>query len=436
MPQTTANSNRVPVLGCIADDVTGATDLAINLVQGGMRVVQLLGVPDTATLQQANGFDAVVVALKTRSISKSAAIKQSLAALTSLQHLNVSRFYFKYCSTFDSTEAGNIGPVAEAIMSQLGVDHTVFCPAFPKAHRTVYLGHLFVGDALLNESGMENHPLNPMRDANLVRFLGKQSTKPVGLFGYDNYTAAPRTFVDRLQSLASAGEKLIVTDVCSDDQLRQLANGVGGLPFVTGGSGLARYLPDAYRALGVLASETYVPVFPNAAGRALIVAGSCSKATNGQVAWMQGKCPVWPVDVAAVMADARSESEKILSWAAACDPADPLLLYTTAEPEQVKEVQNQFGRESVAFALESFLATVTKSLVALEDVRRLVIAGGETSGAVVKELGIRALTIGPEICVGVPWTEGLANEATLALALKSGNFGEPDFFQTALEVLP
>ncbi len=239
------------MLGCIADDVTGATDLAINLVQGGMCVVQMLGIPSAAELAQIDA-DAVVVALKTRSIPRESAVSQSLDGLAALRELGIDRFFFKYCSTFDSTEQGNIGPVAEALMDVLDVPQTIFCPAFPRNGRTVYHGHLFVNGRLLCESGMEQHPLNPMTDANLVRFLARQASSQVGLLSHDMFSDDPNHLVRELRTLADAGARLVITDSCNDQHLLILAQAVAGMRLVTGGSGIARFLPDAYRRLGLL----------------------------------------------------------------------------------------------------------------------------------------------------------------------------------------
>jgi uncharacterized protein YgbK (DUF1537 family) len=428
-------SDRSPVLGCIADDVTGATDLAINLVQGGLRVVQILDVPDADLLAAAANADAIVVALKTRSIPRDDAISQSLRTLHALQKAGITRFYFKYCSTFDSTERGNIGPVAEALMGQLGVEQTIFCPAFPRAGRTVYQGHLFVGDQLLCESGMQNHPLNPMTDANLVRFLAKQATGKVGLLAGEVITGGESQIAQRWQTLGENKVSLVVTDACSDAHLATLAGVFASLPLVTGGSGLARFLPSAYRQRGILASADFVPCLPQVRGRSLIVAGSCSAATKSQVEWMRNKCPSHQVDVAAVIADSSNELAKVRTWAEASDASHPLLVASTDSPESVALLQDRFGVEPVASAIEDFLASVSKLLVDELDVRRLVLAGGETSGAIVRELGIRSLHIGPEICAGVPWTQADDGNRLLALALKSGNFGGEDFFETALTML-
>lgn len=435
------------MLGCIADDVTGATDLAINLVQGGMRVIQILDVPDAETLADAADADAIVVALKSRSIEPFEAIAQTLDSLRALQQIGVDRFYFKYCSTFDSTERGNIGRVAEALMKELDVGQTVFCPAFPRAGRTVYQGHLFVGDKLLNESGMQNHPLNPMTDANLVRFLSKQSSGQVGLLPFDTVNQSASACSEQLDALKASGVSLVVTDVCNNSDLATLAQSLASMKLVTGGSGLARYLPDAYRASGVLESAAYESCMPDVSGRGLILAGSCSIATNAQVDWMRDKCPSWQVDVAALIEDESAELDKITAWATEFDSNQTLMVSSTSMPDIVSVLQTRFGGDAVAAAIERFLAKIAKTFVRELAVTRLVLAGGETSGAIVRELGIRSLQIGPEICAGVPWTEtkvGIETEVgtdsndtntKLALALKSGNFGAEDFFSTALEML-
>lgn len=433
-----ANNNPTPgpVLGCIADDVTGATDLATNLVQGGMRVVQIVGVPDTDLLSQLRDVDAVVVALKTRSVPAKIAVQQSVAALSALQQMGAVRFYFKYCSTFDSTDQGNIGPVAEALMNQLETQQTVFCPAFPKAGRTVYRGHLFVNDSLLHESGMQHHPLNPMTDANLQRVLSKQSTCRVGHLSYDIYATDTRAIAERLTVLKTDGVPFVIADACNDLQLQQLAAAVVDLPLVTGGSGLARYLPAAYRSAGILQTTEFAPDLPEVSGRCAIVAGSCSTATNGQVRHVRDTCRTWPVDVAAVMSNHTGELNRLRTWVAGTPNNQTLMLTSSADPDAVSALQDQFGAEAVAAQVERFLAEATALLVADFGVRRLVLAGGETSGAIVQKLEVRTMKIGPEICTGVPWTETIGSTPSLALALKSGNFGNEDFFQTALEMLP
>ncbi|MGB7325284.1 MAG: 3-oxo-tetronate kinase [Rubripirellula sp.] len=435
MTETETPYTRQPYLGCIADDVTGATDLAINLAQGGMRVVQVLGVPSTNTADQICDVDAIVVALKTRSIPKENAIDQSIESARWLKRVGVERYFFKYCSTFDSTDRGNIGPVAEALMEELNVGQTIFCPAFPRAGRTVYRGHLFVGDQLLNESGMQNHPLNPMTDANLVRFLTKQSTKKVDLLSAETIRTSADACRDRLANLSCEDTSLVVTDACDDTDLATIADAVAQMRLVTGGSGLARYLPQAYRTTGNLKSSESTAEMPKASGRSLILAGSCSIATNAQVQAMQPKCPTWFIDVPAIVSDSKTELDRLKAWATKTDRDATLMVASTSAPDVVAKLQERFGIESVATAIESFLGAVAKMLVAQMNVRQLVLAGGETSGAIVSALGVHSLRIGPEICVGVPWTETIGHEPALAMALKSGNFGGEDFFSVALEML-
>lgn len=427
------NSNHTPVLGCIADDVTGATDLATNLVQGGMRVVQFLGLPDVETSFE--NVDAVVVALKTRSVPVTNAVEQSLQALAFLKESGVQKFYFKYCSTFDSTPNGNIGPVAEALMDELGVSQTVFCPAFPQAGRTVYQGHLFVGNRLLHESGMEHHPGNPMTDANLMRVLGAQAKGTVGHLPATLYSQGPGRVKEELSMLHKAGASLVVADACDDTHLTTLAQAVADLPLLTGGSALARYLSGPYRDARLLKENQLTYPFPRLRGRSLILAGSCSCITNAQVAWMQGKCPVWEIGVPAVMNDAAAELEKIRTWANCNKDQQSLLVASTARPDSVAALQTHFGAVEVAAAVEDFLAEVAAVLTEELNIAQLILAGGETSGAIVQKLNIQALQIGPEICTGVPWTEAFGTDKRLSLVLKSGNFGSEDFFESALEML-
>lgn len=442
MTSTTDNSRQSPLLGCIADDVTGATDLATNLVQAGMRVVQILDLSSLGPERSENPFvdvDAVVIALKTRSIDATEAIQQSLRALKLLQNSGIQRFYFKYCSTFDSTTKGNIGPVAEALMDALEVSQTIFCPAFPQAGRTVYQGHLFVNDKLLHESGMEHHPVNPMTDSNLMRVLGAQSNRKVGHLPVAGYSKGPRFVTEELSRLQNDKKALVVADACDETHLMTLAQAVADMPLLTGGSALARYLPGPYRDAQLLKESPPKQSPPKRHGRSLIVAGSCSLATNAQVAWMRDKCPVWEVDVPAVMNDSAAEQQKVKLWAHAAIEQQPLLIASTATADSVAELQKQFGAAAVASAVEQFLAEVTDTLTKELLIGQLITAGGETSGAVVQKLGIQALRIGPEICTGVPWTEavrkGSPSSPSLSLALKSGNFGSEDFFEAALEML-
>ncbi len=424
-----------PFLGCIADDVTGATDLATNLVGGGLSVIQLMGLPAEEHVDTLAAYDAVVIALKTRAIPAEQAVAQSLQALQALLGLGVERFYFKYCSTFDSTAQGNIGPVAEALADYLSVSSVLYCPAFPRAGRTVYQGHLFVGDRLLHESGMQDHPLNPMTDADLRRWLSAQVCGLVGLLNRQTLSDGDAAVSRRLTSLADSGVRHVICDACDDLDLQRLAEPAARLRLLTGGSGLAGQLPDAYRACGMLDEVRTAPELPSAPGRNLILAGSCSTATNAQVNYMQGKCPTWRLDVANMLGPEADELSRLLDWVSEHDRAQTLMVASSMEPGEVRPLQERHGGERLADAIEQTLGEAAWQLTAEHDFRRLVLAGGETSGAIVQRLGIRALRIGPEICPGVPWTEATSGQNQLALALKSGNFGEENFFATALEML-
>ncbi|MEQ8837599.1 MAG: nucleotide-binding domain containing protein, partial [Lacipirellulaceae bacterium] len=278
--------------------------------------------------------------------------------------------------------------------------------------------------------------LNPMRDANLLRVLAKQSTEKIGLLACKSYAGSIAAIRDELRRLAAEGQRFVVTDACDDSHLAQLAKAVVEMPLVTGGSGLARFLPEAYRDAGFMRAESFQPEMPQVSGRRAILAGSCSPATQGQVKHMQGRCPIWHVDVPGLMADAEAELERFRKWAASTGENETLLVASTSPPEAITKLQELYGADSTAKSIERFLAASAKLLVEKFGVRRLVLAGGETSGAIVAALEIPALRIGPEICTGVPWTETLGTEPRLALALKSGNFGDEQFFETALEMLP
>ena len=422
------------VLGCIADDFTGATDLANNLVRGGMRVVQAIGVPAQPLDTQA---DAVVVALKSRTLPVHDAIAQSLAALRWLQAQGAQQIYFKYCSTFDSTTQGNIGPVAEALMAALGTDFTIATPAFPDNHRTVFKGHLFVGDALLNESGMQNHPLTPMNDANLVRVLQGQCAGQVGLIDYRVVAQGGAAIQARIAQLRSQGVRLAVVDAISNDDLMRLAPALRGMPLVTAGSGVAIGLPGNFG----LAPSSTASALPPAVGQQAVVSGSCSLATNRQVqAFIQSGRPALAIDPLQISARQAAGGDVVadtLAWAQPLLAQGPLLVYSSAEAKAVKAVQEQLGAGAAGALVEHTLASIARGLVTL-GVRQLVLAGGETSGACVQALNISQLKIGLQIDPGVPWCHAQSEAAPgagLHLTLKSGNFGTDDFFSKAFEQL-
>jgi len=420
------------LLGCIADDFTGATDLANNLVRGGMRTVQTVGVPQGPLAVEA---DAVVVALKSRTIPAADAVAQSLAALEWLRQRGGRQFYFKYCSTFDSTPAGNIGPVTEALMDALGCDFTIACPAFPGAGRTVYQGHLFVGGVPLNESGMRDHPLTPMTDANLVRVLQAQCRRKVGLVGHEHVARGTDAIGERFARLREAGTSIAIVDVVADADLLALGRAVADLPLVTAASGVALGLPQNFACAGLLASTgDAADTLPRGQGARAVLAGSCSEATRAQVRhFIDSGGAAFALDPLAL--EGGAEVDRALAWAGARLGDRPVLLYTTAPPEAVKAVQQQIGTAAAAARIEQALAALARGLVE-RGARQLVVAGGETAGAVVQALAVRALRIGPQIDTGVPWTATVDTMPTMLtkpvlLALKSGNFGAPDFFLRA-----
>ncbi|HEY6100819.1 MAG TPA: 3-oxo-tetronate kinase [Anaeromyxobacter sp.] len=419
-----------PLLGCIADDFTGATDLAGMLVRAGMRTVQTIGVPS----EPPGGVDALVVALKSRTLPPQEAVDQSLSALRWLRDTGCTRFYFKYCSTFDSTDRGNIGPVTDALMAELGAPFTIACPAFPENGRTLFNGHLFVGEALLSESGMRHHPLTPMTDANLVRVLQRQIRRKVGLAGHAAVSAGPPRLRERFDELRREGVAVAIVDATSNADLLHIGTACADLPLVTAGSGVALGLAPAYRKAGLFAPAGPADGLPPSRGLRAILAGSCSAATRGQViAAIQSGIPALRLDPLRLAEDAAAVASA-LAWAAPLLPRGPVLIYATAEPERVQEAQERLGRERAGALVEEALAGVARGLADL-GVGRLIVAGGETSGAVVSALGVRALRIGPEIAPGVPWTSALGGRP-LSLALKSGNFGGPGFFVDAWSKLP
>jgi uncharacterized protein YgbK (DUF1537 family) len=396
-----------------------------------MRTVHVIGVP--AVEASVPDADAIVVALKSRTIPAAEAVAQSRAALTWLKATGIRQAFFKYCSTFDSTDAGNIGPVADALLSDLNATFTIACPAFPENKRTIYQGHLFVGDQLLSESSMRQHPLTPMTDANLVRVLGRQTAGKIGLVPYARVEEGARAVWTAIKGLMDDGYRYAITDAIKNRHLIDIGEAVAGLPLVTGGSGIALGLPRNFRRLHSLGEATAPPPLPNVEGLSAVVSGSCSAATLGQVADWSRRHPAFAIDPMA-LAKGIDAAGMALTWARKHLADGPVLIYASAPPEDVQRVQAELGREHAGTLVETALAEIASGLVTA-GVRRLVVAGGETSGAVVQRLGVTQLVIGPEIDPGVPWTESLG-EPRLALALKSGNFGTPDFFSKAIGLLP
>lgn len=407
-----------PWLGVIADDYTGATDLAGMIARSGMRVVQFLGVPDDSAVIDA---DCVVVALKSRSIPAADAVKQSVRAGKWLLSLGVEQLYFKYCSTFDSTDDGNIGPVADALADLVSAPSVVFAPAVPEHGRTTYLGHLFVADRLLSDSSMRDHPINPMTDSDLRRVLGRQTATAVGLL---DLTAVRSGSANDLRADAPT-RTFFIADTVTDDDVAALAAAVENDALVTGGAALgaalaARRVPAASDGSG----------FAIPAGPALVLAGSCSSATRAQLAEHRADHPVFTVDVYALD---RGEDvvSQALAFLAENSGAVPAVVAST-DPEAVRQIQQDLGVEKSSLLVEAALGAIARG-AAEQGYTRILVAGGETSGSVVNSLGVTSLRIGEEVAPGVPWTvtEGAH---PVALLLKSGNFGGPHIFQDALDL--
>lgn len=419
------------ILGCIADDLTGATDLGLMLSRGGMSVVQVVGVPETGEVPA--DVDAVVVALKSRTIRADEAVRMSLASAQALLGVGATQILFKYCSTFDSTDKGNIGPVLEALARHQGVSFTVATPAFPATGRSVYRGHLFVGDRLLSESPMKDHPLTPMRDPDLVRVLQRQTTLKVGLVPYEVVDQGAEAIAAAFKDAQGQGIEVAILDALTDRHLTEIGRAIVHMPLISGGSGIALGLPDAYRAAGRLDDARARRPFAAPGGASAILAGSCSAATRSQVAYaIDAGLPALRLDPER-LAEGSQSAAGVIEWATARLGQEPVLIYSTAEPEAIARAQSALGRERAAGLVEQALAAIAEGLAG-RGVTRFIIAGGETSGAVVEALGIKALEIGPEIDPGVPWT--LARSGPRAcLALKSGNFGAQDFFIKAWDVI-
>jgi uncharacterized protein YgbK (DUF1537 family) len=419
-------------LGVVADDYTGASDLANALTRNGLTTVQTIGVPvDGLTLPD---VDAVVVALKSRSIPAAEAVERSLAADRWLRAQGADHVLFKICSTFDSTDAGNIGPVTDALAAACGERAVLVNPSFPETRRTVYQGHLFVADRPLDESPLKDHPLNPMHDADLVRVLGRQSAHPVGLADLRTVAAGVEALAEHRDALAAAGVGSVIVDAVFERDLevigavaasRKLSVGASGI-----GIGLARALTVSGRASGRTDAAAGAPV----GGPAVCLAGSCSRATLAQIERAEASMPVLHLDVEDVLA-LGGAVERAIAWAGERIAAGPLLVASSADASAVGRLQERHGREHTGNAIEAAMATLAEAMVA-RGVRRLVVAGGETSGAVVDRLGLAAFLIGREIAAGVPVLHTVGRADRMSLALKSGNFGGPDFFADALAAMP
>lgn len=414
------------LIGSVADDLTGASDLANTLARSGMRTLQSVGLPRGA----APACDALVVGLKTRSIDPQDAVAQSLEACRWLRAQGARQILFKYCSTFDSTKEGNIGPVAAALMEETGSPYTIFCPAFPANRRTIFQGHLFVGDRLLSESGMQNHPLTPMTDPDLRRWLGHQSAVAVGLADLAEVRKGAASLRAAFARIAREGQRFIVVDAVSDEDLIVIGEACAGLSLVTGGSGVALGLPANFRREGALSAKP--AAMEAVTGPGLVLSGSCSAASRKQVEVYRADHPAFRLDPQEI-AEGRVDADALAQAIWAQIDRTPIV-YTTDDPDAVSAVQARLGRERVAGAIEHLFGQLALAL-AERGVRRIVVGGGETSGAVTQSLGLGLLEIGPEIDPGVPALLCRDRGAPIGLALKSGNFGAPDFYAKAMKAL-
>ncbi|WP_136656777.1 3-oxo-tetronate kinase [Nitratireductor sp. XY-223] len=410
------------LLGCIGDDFTGSSDIANTLAQGGMRATLYCGIPEQPA---AEGVEAGIVALKSRTEPVEDAVGKSLAAADWLIGQGCRQIVFKYCSTFDSTKKGNIGPVAQALAKRLGEDRVIVCPAFPATGRSVYQGHLFVGGMLLSESGMRDHPLTPMRDPDIRRWLSHQTDWRVDHIDAATVFAGQEAIRDALDV---PGRSMVVVDAVRNEDLVAIGRAAAGRKLVTGGSGIALALPENFRDRSD--NSTGYADWKGAAGPGVVLSGSCSQATRGQVRRYIGDHPAFEIDIDALMSGTQHAGH-IADWLLARVDALPIV-YSSADPARVNEAQQRHGRDETAARIEQTFVDVARTLVE-NGVRKIVTAGGETSGAVVEGLGIARLEIGPEIAPGVPAVRD--TDTGLCLALKSGNFGQPDFFSKALDAL-
>jgi uncharacterized protein YgbK (DUF1537 family) len=418
------------LLGCIADDFTGATDLASFLVASGMRTVQLIGVPTGPV--DLDGADAVVIALKTRTQKTDQAVAESLLALQWLQQYQCEQYYFKYCSTFDSTADGNIGPISDALLDALGEKFTIACPSLPINGRAVYNGYLFVNGVLLNESGMQHHPLTPMTDANLVRVLDAQTRHSVGLVNHQVLDQGVEATGKAFGELAKQGHHYAIVDTLNYDHLVTIGHAARDLKLLTGGSGLAVGLADNFAAKGLLTKKADSGALSKVAGGIVLLSGSCSIATQEQVAQYRQDHPSLKVEPLKIN-DGSQTADDIVAWYKEQSVSRPALIYATDTPEAIKAVQQQLGVDAAGTLVEGVMAEVVRQL-GQAGVRKFIVAGGETSGSVVQALNISAIKIGQSIAPGVPLTESISAQPQL-LALKSGNFGDRDFFAKAVEAM-
>ncbi len=417
-------------LGCIADDFTGATDLAGLLARSGVKVSLRMGIPkENPENSRTSAIE--VIALKCRTSPVGEAVDETLGALAWLRQAGAQRFFWKYCSTFDSTAKGNIGPVAEALMAALETDQTIYCPAFPENGRSIYMGNLFVGELPLAESPMKDHPLTPMRDSNLMRLLAPQVAKPVGLVNHLTVAKGADAIREKISDMQTSGISHLVVDAVANVDLYSIAEACMDMKLLTGGSAIAMPLPALFQKQGLLAVAGENEPWPELADTSIVLSGSCSAMTREQVHRYLKQAAGYKLDPLHL---AKHGMDAAREWLLLQPAESKKMIYATAEPAEVGKAQEALGIERAGKLVEDALADLAV-LARNMGVRRFVIAGGETSGAVTKALGIDSLRVGPEIAPGVPWNLSQSAGETIAITLKSGNFGTGDFFETALRKL-
>ncbi|PHM35743.1 3-oxo-tetronate kinase [Xenorhabdus innexi] len=417
-------------LGVIADDFTGATDIASLMVQNGWQVALLLSIPDDSTFIP-HDVDAIIISLKSRSCPVDESIEQSLKACRWLrQKANCSRLFFKYCSTFDSTIKGNIGPVTDVLMDELQIDLCLICPALPINGRTVVYGYLFVNGQLLNESDMQYHPINPMKDSNLLRLMEQQSRGTAGLVDINCVRQGELSIRDRLCQLRCKGIRYAVVDTLLMDDLLLVAQAAHDMTLITGGSGLGGAI--ARYCSGGNSEKTSIKKLPLPRNRRMVIlSGSCSVMTYRQVLEYKKIASTMELDIDKCINNP-DYIHLLVDWIIQ-QPMKGLapMLYTTRPPGVLKLTHNQYESFQVSKIIEQLFAQIANEL-RQKDFNTFIITGGETSGKVVQSLGINQVGIGAIIAHGVPWVYDLQSDCWLAL--KSGNFGEVDFFHYAQEI--
>lgn len=419
------------LLGCIADDITGASDIGLMLASNGLPTTLFLGIPDE---HREITTPAVVIALKIRTVPADEAVAQASAAADWLLSRKARQLFYKYCSTFDSTSDGNIGPITNALLNKVDENLTVLLPAFPENKRTVRNGYLYVDDVPLHRSAMRNHPLTPMTDSYLPRLMDSQTSQGLtGLVASDIVVNGVAAIKSALAEKRAAGNRYVVIDTRSDDDMRPIAEAIADLKLITGGSGIGSAIPETLRGQRLLDPEITTAVLPKLPGNAAVIAGSCSEATRAQITTFADAAIPIVVDPALINSGNTYQND-IADQAIADSKLGDVIVYSSTDPDRLRQIQKSIGVDESAALVENALAFVARRL-SDSGIRKFVVAGGETSGAVARALDVDELEIGEQIDPGVPWMVTKTSEPT-CLAFKSGNFGRPDFFQCALELLP